>query len=93
MTKHDKIQAAIWTPTMVTVAVTAMYWCGTDAPSWGGLILCAAVAGVCGAVDFIYERRRQHEKVQQGESRAGERKIDRPDNSERHTVEARRHSV
>lgn len=55
MTKHDKIQAAIWTPTMVTVAVTAMYWCGTDAPSWGGLLLCAGVAGVCGAMDFIYE--------------------------------------
>ena len=71
MTHHDRIKTAIWTPAAITVAVVAAYCLGTDRVSWVGMILCGAVAAVCGMVDYIFERRSRNDS-QRAKSDHGE---------------------
>ena len=53
MTRDDRIRAAIWTPVWSVLALTAMYWDGTDTMTWAGLIMCGLALAVCGVADWI----------------------------------------
>lgn len=58
MTRRDRIRAAIWTPAAITVALTAMYWDGTDTMTWVGEVLVGLGLLISGALGFIYDRRK-----------------------------------
>ena len=58
MTRTEWIQAAIWTPAAITVALTAMYWDGTGQVSWVGEVLVGLALLTSGVLGLIYDRRK-----------------------------------